>query len=59
MIIRENIFHVDIPGYGILLPFCIGIALLIIYTHRKNLDRIFKGNENRVSLFKKKAKATT
>lgn len=54
LIIRENLFNVDIPGYGTLLPFTIGISFLIIYTHRANLSRLFAGKENQVKLFKKK-----
>ena len=53
LIIRENIFGVEIPGYNTILPFVIGIALLVIFTHRSNLVRLFKGNENRISLSKK------
>ncbi|MCZ7601735.1 MAG: glycerol-3-phosphate 1-O-acyltransferase PlsY [Melioribacteraceae bacterium] len=54
LIVRENIFHVDIQGYHTILPFAIFIALLVIYTHRANLGRLLKGNENRISLSKKK-----
>lgn len=54
MIIRENIFHVDIPGYGTILPFAILMALLVIYTHRANVGRLLKGNESQINLFKKK-----
>lgn len=54
LIIRENLFNVDIPGYGTLLPFTIGISFLIVYTHRANLSRLFAGKENQVRLFKKK-----
>lgn len=54
LIVRENIFHVDIQGYHTILPFAIFIALLVIYTHRANVGRLLKGNENRISLSKKK-----
>lgn len=54
LIIRENIFHVDIQGYGIVLPFTIGLSLLIIYTHRANVKRLISGKENRISLSGKK-----
>ncbi|MGE5352022.1 MAG: glycerol-3-phosphate 1-O-acyltransferase PlsY [Acidobacteriota bacterium] len=50
LFVRENIFHANIQGYGVVLPFSIGICLLIIYTHRANLGRIFSGKENRISL---------
>ena len=55
LFIRENLFHVDIPGYSTLFPFIIGVSVLVIYTHRKNLVRIINGNENKVS-FRKKPK---
>ena len=54
MIVRENIFGVDIPSYHTVLPFVIGIALLIIYTHRSNVERLLSGSENKISLSKKK-----
>lgn len=54
LVVRENIFGVEIPGYQTLLPFIIGLVLLVIYTHRKNIDRILKGSENKISLFKRK-----
>lgn len=55
LFIRENLFHVDIPGYSTLFPFIIGVTLLVIYTHRKNLVRIINGNENKIN-FRKKTK---
>jgi glycerol-3-phosphate acyltransferase PlsY len=54
MIIRENIFGVDISGYHTILPFTIFLALLVTYTHKTNLSRIFSGSENKISLSKKK-----
>lgn len=56
MIARENVFGVDIPSYHTLLPFVIGLALLVIYTHKANLARILNGSENKISLFKGKHK---
>jgi acyl phosphate:glycerol-3-phosphate acyltransferase len=53
LFIRENLFHVDIPGYSTLLPFIIGVTALVIFTHRKNLVRIINGNENKISFRKK------
>lgn len=55
LIIRENIFHVNIPGYNVVLPFTIAICLLILFTHRANLKRLVAGKENRISLFGKKS----
>jgi len=54
LVVRENIFNVDIPGYGTILPFMIALVLLVIYTHRKNIDRLIKGSESKISFVKKK-----
>lgn len=54
LFIRENLFHVDIPGYSTLFPFIVGVTALVIFTHRKNLVRIINGNENKISFRKKK-----
>lgn len=54
LVVRENVFGVEIPGYQTILPFVIALVLLVIYTHRKNIDRLIKGSENKISLFKKK-----
>lgn len=54
LIVRENIFHVDIPNYHTLLPFLIFVALLVIFTHRKNVVRLINGNESKISFSKKK-----
>lgn len=55
LIIRENLFGIDIQGYHTVLPFTIALALLVIYTHRKNIDRILKGSESKLSFVKKKS----
>ncbi|MBN2572742.1 MAG: glycerol-3-phosphate 1-O-acyltransferase PlsY [Ignavibacteriales bacterium] len=57
LVIRATVFHIEIPGYNIILPFVIFVAVLVIYTHRKNIDRLFSGKEKRFS-FKKKIKIT-
>lgn len=54
LIFRENILHVDIPGYHTLLPFVAAVSLLVVYTHRKNLVRLVNGNEHKVSFRKKR-----
>jgi glycerol-3-phosphate acyltransferase PlsY len=56
LILRENVFHVDINGYNTLLPFVIFLSIFIIYTHRKNVVRLFNGTETKLS-FKKKKKS--
>jgi acyl phosphate:glycerol-3-phosphate acyltransferase len=56
MYFRENIFQVEITGYQTLIFFSIGISLLIVFTHRKNITRLLRGTENRIQtirLFKK------
>ncbi len=54
MIVRENVFGVDIPGYHTILPFIIALVLLVIYTHRKNIDRLLSGSESKISFVKKR-----
>jgi glycerol-3-phosphate acyltransferase PlsY len=54
LVIRENLFNVDIPGYNTLLPFVVFVTLLVIYTHRKNIVRLANGNEHKISFSKKK-----
>ncbi len=55
LVIRENLFNVDIPGYHTILPFIIAVSVLIIYTHRKNVLRILDGSENKLNFRKKKS----
>lgn len=47
MAIRYNVFGAEIQGYSTLIFFFIGLALLVIYTHRTNIKRLLAGNENR------------
>ena len=54
--IRENVFNVDIIGYGTLFPFIVAVSFLVIFTHRKNVVRLFNGSEIKIS-FKKKPKS--
>lgn len=54
MIVRENVFNVNIIGYNTLLPFVIAVVLLVVFTHRKNIVRILNGNENQISFSRKK-----
>jgi glycerol-3-phosphate acyltransferase PlsY len=58
LIVRENVFKSEVEGYGTLIFFSIGIALLLIFTHRTNIKRLLEGRENRLTnlhLFKKKS----
>ena len=54
LIVRENVFNVDIPNYNTLLPFLILVSLLVIFTHRKNVIRLLNGSESKISFSKKK-----
>ncbi len=49
MFLRENVFMAHIPSYNTLIWFSIAISLLVIYTHRANIQRLIKGTENRIS----------
>ncbi len=54
---RENILHAEVEGYGTLIFFSIGIAILLLFTHRANIKRLLEGRENKItsfSFFKKK-----
>jgi len=53
LILRENVLHEHISGYTTILPFVIFLAFFAIYTHRKNVVKIFNGTENKLN-FKKK-----
>lgn len=56
MVFRYNVLHIEIEGYHTLIFFCIGLALLLIYTHRANIRRLAEGRENRFTklwLFRK------
>lgn len=57
LIVRENIFNVDVHGYSTLLPFVIFCSLLVIFTHRKNVVRLMNGEEHKLSFSKKKKTA--
>ncbi len=54
LFIRENVFHAEVQGYGTLLPFVLAVSFLLIYMHRTNIQRLLKGNENKISFGKKK-----
>jgi glycerol-3-phosphate acyltransferase PlsY len=45
------VFNVDNNAYRV---FAIGVALLVLLTHQKNIGRLLSGNENKVPIFKKR-----
>jgi len=51
---RENIFKAEVDGYGTLIFFSIGIAILLMFTHRSNIKRLLEGREHKIKLFKRK-----
>jgi len=49
LFVRYNLFQVEIPGYRILIYFSLVLAAVLIFAHKKNIARLFKGTENRFS----------
>lgn len=47
LLVRYNILGADIPGYHILIYFSLTIFVLVLFTHRANIQRIIKGTENK------------
>lgn len=51
LLVRHNILYDEIHSYKTLIFFSIGVAVLLIYSHRKNIRRLLEGTENRVASF--------
>ncbi|HLA69678.1 MAG TPA: glycerol-3-phosphate 1-O-acyltransferase PlsY [Bacteroidota bacterium] len=49
LFVRFNIFGDEIHSYKTLIIFSLGVALLLIYSHRANIRRLIEGTENRIS----------
>ncbi len=49
LFVRFNIFGDQIHSYKTLIIFSLGVALLLIYSHRSNIKRLLEGTENRAS----------
>lgn len=49
MFFRHNVFHAELNGYHTLIYFSIGIALLLVYTHKANIRRLLAGTESRLT----------
>lgn len=49
MFFRYNILNDNIPEYGTLIYFALGLTVLLVFTHRTNIKRLLKGTENRFS----------
>lgn len=46
LFLRYNVFNVNVPGYHFLIYATILLAILVIYTHRANIKRLLKRQEN-------------
>lgn len=57
LLVRHNILYDEIHSYKTLIFFSIGVAVLLIYSHRKNIQRLLEGTENRVTSFTRTRKA--
>jgi glycerol-3-phosphate acyltransferase PlsY len=54
MVLILFIYHENETSYRL---FAIIVAIMVVVTHRNNIKRLIKGNENKVPLFKKKEKS--
>ena len=54
LLVRHNILFDEIQSYKTLVFFSLGVAVLLVYSHRKNIQRLLEGTENRISSFSRK-----
>jgi acyl phosphate:glycerol-3-phosphate acyltransferase len=57
LLVRHNILYDEIHSYKTLIFFSVGVAVLLIYSHRKNIRRLLEGTESRVKGFSRGRKA--
>jgi len=57
LLVRHNILYDEIHSYKTLIFFSIGVAVLLIYSHRKNIRRLLEGTENKVTRLSRSTKA--
>ncbi len=57
LLVRHNILYNEIHSYKTLIFFSIGVAVLLVYSHRKNIRRLLEGTENKISGFPRGRKA--
>ena len=57
LLVRHNILYDEIHSYKTLIFFSMGVAVLLIYAHRKNIQRLLEGTENKVTSFSSRRKA--
>ncbi len=54
LLVRHNILYDEIHSYKTLIFFSTGVAILLIYSHRKNIQRLLEGTENRITSFSRR-----
>lgn len=59
LIIRHNILFDEIHSYKTLVVFSVGVALLLVYSHRKNVKRLLEGTESKITSFSVKKSLDT
>ncbi|MCZ7385845.1 MAG: glycerol-3-phosphate 1-O-acyltransferase PlsY [Candidatus Methanoperedens sp.] len=57
LLVRHNILSDEIHSYKTLVFFSIGVAVLLVYSHRKNIRRLLEGTENKITSFSQRRKA--
>ncbi len=57
LLVRHNILYDEIHSYKTLIFFSIGVAVLLLYSHRKNIRRLLEGTENKITSFSQRRKA--
>jgi glycerol-3-phosphate acyltransferase PlsY len=57
LFVRHNILYDEIHSYRTLISFSIGVAVLLVYSHRKNIRRLLEGTENKITSFSRRRKA--
>ena len=57
LLVRHNILYNEIHSYKTLIFFSIGVAVLLIYSHRKNIQRLLEGTENKITSASRGSKA--
>lgn len=57
LFVRHDIFGDEIHSYKTLIYFSLGVAILLVYSHRHNIKRLLEGTENRIKFFSRKKSA--
>ena len=57
LFVRYNIFGEQIQSYKTLIIFSLGVSILLIYSHRKNIKRLIEGTEKKITSFRKRKSA--